>query len=156
MESIYVKGRDNARTPMQWDAGPQAGFTSGSPWLKVNPNYTAINVVQAVADPDSIYHYYRKLIQLRKDHPVIVYGSYRLILADHPQIYAFTRILEGECLLVMLNFSKQAAVFELPAEARVSSADLLIANYPVADGEDLYSLPLRPYEARVYSISPAN
>lgn len=151
LESIYVKGRDNARTPLQWDATSQAGFTGGVPWIKVNPNYTTINVAQAVADPDSVYHYYCKLIQLRREHPVIVYGSYHLILAEHPQIYAYTRTLEGECLLVLLNFSQQDASFELPGEISVSSAELLISNYP-AKADDLYNRLLRPFEARVYRL----
>lgn len=152
LEAIYVKGRDNARTPMQWDASPQAGFSEGVPWLKVNPNYTTINVAQAQADPDSIFHYYRKLIQLRKDHPIIVYGTYQLLLADHPQIYAFTRTLENERLLVVLNFSRQPALFELPGEFAPTQSQLLIANYPVNAGEDRQHLSLRPYEARVYRI----
>ena len=153
MEAIYVKGRDNARTPMQWDSSPQAGFTSGEPWIKVNPNYTTINVAQAVADPDSIYHYYRKLIQLRKDHPIIVYGSYRLLLAEHPQVYAFTRTLEDESLLVLLNFSAQMAECDLPDGIAVDPASLWISNYPVAEGEDLRRPILRPYEARVYALA---
>jgi oligo-1,6-glucosidase len=155
MEAIYIKGRDNARTPMQWDANPQAGFTRGVPWLKVNPNFPTINSQQAVSDPESIYHYYRKLIQLRKDNPVIVYGSYRLILADHPLVYAFTRTLKNDCLLVLLNFSKETAACELPADFNLTGACLLIANYPVMGGENLGSLTLRPYEARVYRVNPS-
>ncbi len=77
---LHAKSRDNARTPMQWNAAEQAGFTNGTPWIKVNPNYKAINVEQALADPDSIFYYYQKLIQLRKENPVFVYGSYDLLL----------------------------------------------------------------------------
>ena len=85
--------------------GPNAGFTTGTPWIKVNPNYREINVEQALADPDSVFHYYQRLIALRHTQPVIVHGVYDIILADHPQIYAFTRTLGDQRLLVLLNFS---------------------------------------------------
>ena len=111
---VHARSRDNARTPMQWDAGAGAGFTAGTPWIKVNPNYRTINVEQALADPNSVLNYYRKLIRLRREHPIIVYGTYDLILDDHPQIYAFTRTLDDDRLLVILNFSGDAPVFELP------------------------------------------
>ena len=150
LKVIHAKSRDNARTPMQWSAGPQAGFTSGKPWLKVNPNYPRINVEQALADPNSIFYYYQKLIRLRKTVPAMVYGTYNLILAEHAQIYAFTRTLADEQLLVILNFGPEPAVFELPADVRYPGAGLLIANYPVDPGEDLRRFSLRPYEARVY------
>ena len=81
LKVVHAKSRDNARTPMQWDASEQAGFTTGTPWIKVNPNYKEINVAEALADPNSVFHYYKKLIQLRKENPVIVYGTYDLILA---------------------------------------------------------------------------
>lgn len=87
LAAIHVKGRDNARTPMQWDASANAGFSSGAPWLKLNPNYPAINAAEALADPNSVFHYYRQLIRLRKAHPVIVYGTYELLLAEHPELY---------------------------------------------------------------------
>jgi oligo-1,6-glucosidase len=153
LKVIHAKSRDNARTPMQWSAGPQAGFTSGKPWLKVNPNYPAINVEQALADPDSIFHYYQKLIRLRKTTPAVVYGAYDLILPEHPQIYAFTRTLGDERLLVALNFSPDPAVFDLPAHLASAPAALLIANYPVDPAEGLPPrFTLRPYEARVYGL----
>ena len=109
---VHARSRDNARTPMQWDDSPQAGFTAGKPWIKVNPNHTAINVVQALADPNSVLHYYRQLIRLRRENPIMVYGTYDLILDDHPQIYAFTRTLDDDRLLVILNFSGDAPVFD--------------------------------------------
>ena len=105
MHSIYVKGRDNARTPIQWDNSEHAGFTTGTPWLKVNPNYKEINVQQAIADPNSIFQYYRKLIQLRKQNPIMIYGSYELILPDHEQIYSYIRKYEEQILLVILKFT---------------------------------------------------
>lgn len=149
---IHSKSRDNARTPMQWDAGEQAGFTSGTPWIKVNPNYREINVEQALKDPDSIFYYYQKLIRLRKQNAVIVYGTYELILEDHPQMYAFTRTLEAERLLVILNFSDDKPVFDLPSRKSVSQHELLIANYAVDTASDMHRIALRPYEARVYRI----
>jgi oligo-1,6-glucosidase len=145
---VQRRGRDNARTPMQWSAAPQGGFTTGKPWLKVNPNYTRINVEQALADPNSIFYYYQKLIRLRKSLPVVVYGRYELLLPEHEQVYAFTRTLQDERLLVVLNFSAQPAVCELP-ESGSASAELLIANYPLAQPLSS-SLVLQPYEARVY------
>jgi oligo-1,6-glucosidase len=149
---IQAKSRDNARTPMQWDDSPNAGFTTAAPWIQVNPNYTAINAQQALGDPDSIFHYYRRLIQLRKENPVIVYGRYDLILADHPQIYAFTRTLGDDCLLVLLNFSADTALCELPAGIAFAGQELLIGNYAIARAEGMRHLELRPYEARVYRL----
>src|SRR5581483_1166638 len=152
MRLIHAKSRDNARTPMQWDDSAQAGFTSGTPWIQVNPNYKQINVAQALADPESIFYYYQKLIQLRKENPIIVYGAYDLILKDHPQIYAFLRTLEDDRLLVILNFSADTPVFELPLEIPLASSALLISNYKVAATDNLRRLTLRPYEARVYRL----
>jgi oligo-1,6-glucosidase len=149
---IHSRSRDNARTPVQWDSSQNAGFTSGQPWIKVNPNYPQINVRQALDDPDSIFTYYQKLIRLRKEYPVVVYGSYDLILEDHPQIYAFTRALDGERLLVVLNFSREEPVCELPAGIHDSEAELLIGNYAAQPEDDIRRLTLRPYEARVYQL----
>jgi oligo-1,6-glucosidase len=149
---FHAKSRDNARTPMQWTAAPLAGFTSGKPWLKVNPNYTEINVEQALADPNSIFYYYQNLIRLRKTMPAVVYGTYDLILPEHPQIYAFTRTLENERLVVVLNFSQEFAVFELPGDIQCPSAALLIGNYPVDPAETVRRFNLRPYEARLYQL----
>ena len=102
--------------------------------------------------PTPVFHYYRRLIQLRKDNPVIVYGAYDLILDDHPQIYAFTRTLDDDRLLVVLNFSASTPVFDLPADIAVAGQELLISNYPVDPGEAIRRLSLRPYEARVYRL----
>ncbi len=152
LKSIYAKGRDNARTPMQWDASANAGFTAGAPWLQVNPNYTEINAEQELADPDSVFHYYRKLIQLRKADPVIVYGKYDLLLPEHPQIYVYARTLGDERLLVICNFSKETPVFELPDAASFTDKELVISNYDVDPAEGIGRLTLRPYEARVYRL----
>jgi oligo-1,6-glucosidase len=152
MGAIHAKGRDNARTPMQWDASENAGFTTGTPWIKVNPNYREINVARAMADPDSIFHYYRKLIRLRKEHPIIVYGRYEPILEEHRQIYAFLRVTADERLLVILNFTPGWPVFELPEELHGPHALPLIANYPVDADQDIRHFTLRPWEARVHRL----
>jgi oligo-1,6-glucosidase len=152
MAAIWAKGRDNARTPMQWNDSPNAGFTTGQPWIKVNPNYKEINVEAALRDPNSIFYYYQKLIRLRKTNPIIVYGRYDLILEDHPEIYAYTRTLGDEMLLVILNFFAGTPVFELPADISFTSHELVINNYEVDPDEDIRKIQLRPYEARVYRL----
>lgn len=130
---------------MQWDDRPEAGFTSGTPWIAVNPNYTEINAKEATKDPDSIFHYYKKLIALRKQHPVIVYGKYELLLPDSEELYVYTRTLEEKKLLVVCNFSGQEVSFDLPEE--FTGGDCLIANM-----ENDYSnsaVTVKPYEAFV-------
>lgn len=154
MALVHKRSRDNARTPMQWDASPHGGFTTGNPWIGVNPNYREINVEQALTDPNSIFYYYRELIRLRKENPVIIDGRYKLILADHPEIYAFTRTLGDDRLLVILNFSSNQPVFNLPEEVPAEEGELLIANYAVEEGVDFREFPLRPWEARVYRLAP--
>ncbi|QSO46935.1 glycoside hydrolase family 13 protein [Alicyclobacillus mengziensis] len=149
---LAAKARDNARTPMQWDDSEYAGFTSGTPWIPVNANYTDINVKQAMSDEDSVYHYYRRLIRLRKQNQVMVYGKYRLILPDHPQVYAYTRTLEDECWLVVNNFFAEEAEFSLPDDLAWRDSSLVIGNYPVSDHDSVQSFTLRPYETRVYRI----
>ncbi|PLS76999.1 MAG: glucohydrolase [Chloroflexi bacterium] len=152
MAIIHAKSRDNARTPIQWDASAHAGFTTGTPWIKVNPNYEEINVQQALNDPNSIFAYYQQLIRLRKSNPIIVYGTYDLILEEHEQIYAFTRSWQAERLLIMLNFSKDPSDFMLPPEVPFATKELLISNYAVAAAEDIRQLTLRAFEARVYRL----
>jgi oligo-1,6-glucosidase len=158
---IHAKSRDNARTPMQWDSSEQAGFTKGMPWIRVNPNYKRstpqsgsvdkeINVANALADPDSVFYHHKKLIQLRRENPVIVYGTYDLILQVHEEIYAFTRTLDEEQLLVILNFSKNSPKFILPEGITFSGTQLLISNYRVDSDENPREFTLRPFEARVY------
>lgn len=153
MNSIYSKGRDNARTPMQWSAKPQAGFTTGTPWLAVNPNYTEINVEKALSDPDSIFYYYKRLIELRRQHEIMVYGDYSILAEDNEQIYAYLRTLGGEQLLVVLNFFGKPALFELPDDVVYQEQELLISNYEVQPDENIRRIELRPYEARVYQLN---
>lgn len=151
-EILWPGSRDNARTPMQWNDSEQGGFTSGKPWIKINPNYRKINVRQALSDPDSIYYYYQKLIRLRKENPIIVYGSYDLIPDTHPEIYAFTRALEGERLLVILNFNENSPSFSLPSHLLSSNKELLISNYKADPEEDIVLFSMKPFEARIYRL----
>lgn len=150
MDTLHKKSRDNARTPMQWDNSVSAGFTTGVPWMNINPNFTDINVEAEMANPNSVFHYYRRLIALRKQHEVVIYGKYELLLAEHPEIYSFTRTLGSQQLLIILNFYGKTPVFQLPETLTGFHGELLISNYPVQAQEDLSNVTLRPYEARVY------
>lgn len=152
MAIIHAKSRDNARTPMQSNGHAEAGFTTGTPWLKVNPNYRDINVAQALSDPNSIFAYYQQLIRLRKANPVIVYGTYDLLLEEHEQIYAFTRSLDAERVLVVLNFTRDETVFTLPSDVHMNTSELLIGNYAVDPAHAIHQFTLRPFEARVYRL----
>ncbi|MCA0149721.1 alpha-glucosidase [Rossellomorea vietnamensis] len=153
MEAIYRKGRDNARTPMQWDDSEHAGFTTGTPWLKVNPNYKEINAENALEDSASIYYYYKELNRLRKEHDIIVYGTYDLILDDHEQIYAYTRTLGEDKLIILCNFTGKEAAFTLPEDLHFESSSLLIGNYEGSADQPLGESRLKPYEARVYKLN---
>ncbi|SDE62430.1 oligo-1,6-glucosidase [Fontibacillus panacisegetis] len=150
MNAIYKKSRDNARTPMQWDHNEHAGFTTGVPWIRVNPNYPEINVEEDLKNPESIFKYYKKLIALRKKHKVIVYGEYKLLYPTHEEIYAYTRRLDNDLLVVILNFSDREPIFQMPDEINLKGINMLISNYLPGEKDDLYHLKLRPYEARVY------
>ncbi len=151
MQSIYIKGRDNARTPMQWDDREHAGFTTGEPWIAVNPNYKEINVKQAIQDEESIFYYYKKLIELRKNNEIVVYGTYDLILENNPSIFAYVRTYGEEKLLVIANFTAEECVFELPEDIIYSEAELLIHNYDV-ENVLIENITLRPYEAMVFKL----
>ena len=141
MESIWRRGRDNARTPMQWTAGENAGFTTGKPWLKVNPNHTVINAEAAMADPASIFHYYRRLIELRKTHRVFRDGTFTLLCPEDESVFAYTRDTDGEHLLVVCNFTDKEQGFVIPESFR--DAQKMLSNYE--DRADI----LRPYEAYI-------
>ena len=127
---------------MQWSSEENAGFTTGTPWIKVNPNYKKINAELEMADPDSVFNYYKKLIALRKNHEIIVYGSFKGLLEDSEAIYAYERQLEGKRLLVACNFSSELVACDLFKEA--SKGEELISNY-----KDHVEGALQPYEARV-------
>ncbi|MBN1057065.1 glycoside hydrolase family 13 protein [Clostridium botulinum] len=152
MEGIYDRGRDNARTPMQWNSSVNAGFTTGTPWIKVNPNYNEINAESQIGDKDSIFNYYKELIKIRKDNEIIVYGNYDLILDDSEEIYAYVRKLNEEQLLVICNFSSNTSEFKLPNNIKSKYKKLLIANYDECKEETLENISLRPYECRAYLI----
>lgn len=147
---ISASGRDNARTPMQWSAEENAGFTTGKPWLGLNPRYKEINAEQAVADEDSIFHFYRRLIELRHSTPLMITGTYELLdNAENPldeEVYAYLRTGDDESLLVICNFTDRQLTRTF--EQLDDSAELLISNYPDDAGETL-----RPYEGKVYRIS---
>ena len=147
MAGIRRMSRDNARTPMQWTAGANAGFTTGTPWIGVNPNHVRINAEAAVADQGSVFHHYRRLIALRKEHPVIVHGRFTPLLEEDPRVFAYTRSFNGQVLLVLANWSDQRAEVELPAELAEADAELLLGNLP---DPGPVAAPLRPWEARVH------
>ncbi|RDI36891.1 glycoside hydrolase family 13 protein [Falsibacillus pallidus] len=153
MASIYARGRDNARTPMQWNAEEHGGFTEGTPWIEVNPNYKEINVEKALGDQESIFYYYQKLIKLRKENKAIVYGNYDLLLEDDEQIYAYTRTLGEEKLLIICNFTKDSTLFTLPSGIEYNSSELLISNYAIGEGTSIDSIEMKPFEARVYKLN---
>ena len=142
---ITFKSRDNARTPVQWDDSPHAGFTTGTPWIAVNPNYTEINAKAETADPDSVFHYYKKLIALRKAYPVVVYGKYEMMMEDSEELYVYTRAFEKESLLVVCSFCDHDTNFTLPAE--FAGASCLICNVENEYGNP--KMTLKPYEAFV-------
>lgn len=152
MKYIHHISRDNARTPMQWNKEKNSGFTIGEPWINVNDNYKNINVEAQLEDNNSILNYYRKLIKLRKENEVIVYGKYELLLEKDKNIYAYTRELNGDKILVICNFSGENQQFILPKGIEVKDVQLLISNYPV-EGENINNIDIKPYEARVYRLA---
>ncbi|KSU87829.1 glucohydrolase [Bacillus sp. VT 712] len=152
MKVIWETGRDNSRTPMQWDRTKNAGFSTGTPWMKVNPNYVDINVEQQLSDEESILNFYKKLITLRKQHEVFVYGTYDLLLENHPAIYAYTRTLDDKKAIIICNVSSKEQEFKLPKEVKTNEEELLIHNYQVATEETVQEFTLRPYETRVYFV----
>ena len=145
MAAIGYKGRDNARTPMQWDDSAYAGFSTANPWIMVNPNYTKINAKDQITREDSVFKYYQKLIKLRHESELIVYGTYDLILDDDKDIYAYIRTLGDEKLIVYCNFSENTREVELPEE--FTNGKVLISNY--IDAKVNHKITLRPYEAIV-------
>ncbi|GAB6138195.1 alpha,alpha-phosphotrehalase [Halanaerobaculum tunisiense] len=154
MDVIKAKSRDNSRTPMQWNASQNAGFTSGNPWIKPAPNYKEINVAQALADQESIFYHYQELIQLRKEYDIIVEGDYQLILADHQDIFAYIRTYHQEKLLVINNFYGSPTTFKLPTELQdlvAYDSQILLSNYDDSPVE-FTTINLRPYESIVYHL----
>ncbi len=146
MRSIYAKSRDNARTPMQWSDGEQAGFTTGKPWMKINPNYKEINAQAQIEDKNSIFHCYKKLVEFRKKYPVFVDGSFEMLLEKDENIFAYTRDNADSQLLVVCNF--YGKTIACPNELQKNAMELILCNY-----EDISNpAKLRPFEARVYFL----
>ena len=146
MAAIRWKGRDNARTPMQWDEGPQAGFTTGSPWIAVNGNHTEINAADQVDDEGSVFAHYRRLVALRHDEPTVAHGDFTMLLPDDERVYAFTRRHGTTELLVVANLSSDDQV-EAAVPADWSDAELVLSN--VAEARSADGFVLGPWEARV-------
>lgn len=151
MNSIYVKSRDNARTPIQWSREQNGGFTKGIPWIRVNENYKDINVDEALRDKDSVFYHYKALINLRKENDVIIYGTYNCIDINHKAIYSYVRELNGIKFLVVANFYDKIEKFILPQNIHYDKCQLILSNY-----KDSNNIPneivLRPYEALIYKL----
>jgi oligo-1,6-glucosidase len=153
LAALRRMSRDNARTPMQWTAGPQAGFSSGEPWIGVNPNHRQINAEAEVDDPDSVFNHYRKLIALRHTHPIVARGDFTMLLPDDEHVYAFYRQLGSEQWLVLGNFGGTDVPVPLPGAQDWAAAELLLGNYPAPSEPGSAALFLRPWECRVYRRS---
>ncbi|EHU4915942.1 alpha-glucosidase [Vibrio vulnificus] len=151
MDAIHENSRDNARTPMQWSASPNGGFSQAEPWIEVNPNYPEINVEQALADSDSIFYHYQKLIELRKQHPAIVYGDFTPLFAEHDSVFAYVRSHQDEQLLVINNFSDQDVSLELPDNLQNKEVNCLIYNYDLLDILGV-TLSLKPYQCYAFKL----
>ncbi|GAL17018.1 oligo-1,6-glucosidase [Vibrio maritimus] len=151
MRALKENGRDNARTPMQWSSEPQAGFTKGTPWIEVNPNYTEVNAEKDLASDDSIYQYYKALISLRKQHKSIVYGEFCPLLEEHEDVFAYLRHLGEESLMVVANFSNKNQQVDL-SQYNEFTQNILLSNGR-GKLENLDSLMLQPYDAMVIQLT---
>ncbi len=147
LRALATKSRDNARTPMQWDASEHAGFTTGTPWLPVHANRDVVNAEAEVADPDSVLHHYRALIELRHTDPVVVDGRFHLLLPDHPAVWAFTRTLEDEVLLVLADLSGETVTLAPDDVPDLDGSEVLLPTHPEPHG-----LTLRPWESRIHRL----
>ena len=148
MQGIYAKGRDNARTPMQWSAQEYGGFSDHEPWIRMNPNYERINVEEAQADNDSIFHFYQKLIRLRKEWEIISTGDFTLLFEDDRNLFAYKREADGERLIVIANFTGEDVQCGLPDEIKPGRGQILLSNYDRDSVEK--KMKLRPYESFMY------
>lgn len=149
MELLRLKSRDNARTPMQWDASENAGFTEGTPWIAVNENYKEINAKACLEDPDSVFYYYQKLIRLRHEIPVITDGVYELLDEENEKVYTYLRKSEKETLMVIANFTEEEITYQAD-EMQDGGGRLLISNYEDAPETFHKQMTLKPYGAYVY------
>ncbi len=146
IEEKKISARDNGRTPFQWSAGPNAGFTNGKPWLRINSNYKTVNEASEESDSNSVLNYFRKIVKLRKENLVLVYGKYKLLDTENPDVYAYTRELNGKRFLVLLNFKSKIASVNTGID--ISNAKLLIDNYSISSKDNT----LKPYEAMIYEL----
>lgn len=149
MASIYAKGRDNARTPMQWDSTENAGFTTGNPWLAVNKNYKFINAEDCLQDKDSIFYHYKKLIEIRKHNDTIIYGDYKLLLPEDKNVFVYSRKLNGDKIVVVCNFYDKEV--NLNFKEDFNNVEILLSNYKDSS-IFMKDLKLRPYEAIMYRV----
>ncbi|WP_053365240.1 glycoside hydrolase family 13 protein [Bacillus sp. FJAT-27245] len=153
MEIIWKRGRDNARTPMQWDDSHMAGFTSGpKTWLGLNPNYKDINVASQLSDQDSILSFYKKLIRLRKENPLFIYGKYELYHPNHPKLFVYTRTLGWKKAVVICNFHGTPTRFKMPSSIQYKTSRLALSNYAIPESKLKKEFTLKPFEARVYFL----
>ncbi|WP_215404351.1 alpha,alpha-phosphotrehalase [Vibrio gigantis] len=153
MAILAQKSRDNSRTPMQWNSEANAGFSKSQPWLDVAHNYTEINAEQALEDKDSVFYFYKSLIELRKEVPVITQGSYQDLLPEHPSVFAYSRETDSQCLLCINNYYGEACQVELSKEFELDKAQLLLGNYPDEQSPvSANTVTLRPYETRILLI----
>lgn len=151
MDIIWASSRDNSRTPMQWSSAKYAGFSTEMPWIGMNPNYLDINVEQQQRDENSIFHFYKKMIKLKKTNDVFTYGSYDLVVREHPEVYAYTRTLNDVQVIVISNLSlKRVKVSGL---SNLAYSNLLLNNYPISHHEPVTALELEAYETRIYRIT---
>ncbi|WP_226667949.1 glycoside hydrolase family 13 protein [Metabacillus litoralis] len=152
MEVIWASCRDNSRTPMQWSSAPNAGFTTGTPWIGVNENYKKINVEEQQQDEASVLHFYKKMIKLKKSDDIFTYGTYDLILEKHPSIYAYTRTLGDEKVVVFSNLTTETVTWDEDLDLALKSNQLLLSNYEVDTHDFMNILTLKPFETRVYRV----
>lgn len=152
MEIIWATSRDNSRTPMQWSDDHEAGFTTGTPWMKVNPNYKDINVKKQLEDEHSILSFYKRMIQLKKNNDVFTYGKYELLLEEDPQIYVYTRENENDKVVVLSNLTGEAATFAIDG-LELKYDQLLLANYEMDSHDNINGFTIKPFETRVYRLT---
>jgi oligo-1,6-glucosidase len=150
MKQVQFSCRDNGRTPFQWNSSANGGFTTGTPWIKINPNYKTLNAAAQEKDPNSCLNYFRSMVALRKSHPALVYGKYTLLDKSNPNVYAYTREYEGQKYLIVLNFTSKNA--QSAININTAGAKLLLGNYKDAPKNGKSSISLRPYEALVYKL----
>jgi oligo-1,6-glucosidase len=150
LRAMARMSRDQGRTPVQWDASPGAGFTAGTPWIAINPDYTEVNAAAEVGAPGSVFEHYRQLIALRHADPVVTYGDFELLLPDHPAIWAFLRRAPEAELLIAANFSADVVKVPLPLASDWASASVVLTNFPGAPLRPLPDLELRPWESVVW------